>query len=139
MPFKKSVRKSLNKKMTKIPIIYPSGSLPIRPGPLRIRLARLGCRNNPIFKVHVIESSRRRDGRSIEVLGQYEPIPDRHDGMKHCQLNFERIKYWLSQGAEPSDRVSWLLGKAGLLPSIPRGKSITMKPNVTELQLEETQ
>lgn len=121
------------------PIVFPSKSLHIRPGPLRIRLSRLGCRHNPIFRIHVIESSRRRDGRSIEVLGQYEPIPDKIDGMKHCQLDFERIKYWLAHGAEPSDRVAWILGKAGLLPSIPRGKVVTSEYFVKETLSENNQ
>lgn len=96
----------------------------IRPGPLRIRFARLGFRHHPIYRIHVIEASRKRDGRSIEVLGQYEPFPDAIDDMKHVQLNFERVRYWLAHGAEPSDRVAWLLGKAGILPSIPRGVGV---------------
>jgi small subunit ribosomal protein S16 len=104
-------------------LCFPAASLPVRPGPLRIRLARFGLRNSPIYTIHLVEASRRRNARPIEILGKYEPIPDKIDGMKHCQLNVTRIKYWLSQGAEPTDRISWLLGKAGILPSIPRGPS----------------
>lgn len=85
---------------------------------LKIRLARAGCRNHPVYMVNVAEAYRRRDGRFIENVGKYEPIPDPIDNYKHITLNFERIKYWLGKGAQPTWRVQWLLGK------VPAGASI---------------
>lgn len=78
---------------------------------LKIRLAREGQRHHPSYRINVALAGWRRDGRHIENLGKYEPIPDAQDGMKHIQLNFERVKYWLAKGAQPSPRVAWLLGK----------------------------
>ena len=51
-------------------------------------------------------------------LGTYDPIPSK-DGIKEICLNSERIKYWISVGAQPSDRVAWILGKVGILPPRP--------------------
>lgn len=70
-------------------------------------------RNHPFYYIHVAEVGRPRDGKFIERLGKYEPRPDlKLDGAKHISLNFERVKFWLAYGAEPSPRVAWLLGKA---------------------------
>jgi len=60
-----------------------------------------------------------RDGRFLEVLGTYNPIANR-DGVKEIRLKTDRLKYWLSVGAQPSDRVAWILGKFGILPPKPR-------------------
>lgn len=116
------------------PPVFPKAALPVRPGPLRIRLSRIGHRNFPVYRIHLVEASRRRDARPIEILGQYESVPDMNDGMKHCQLNVDRIQYWLAHGAEPTDRILWLLGKAGILPSIPRGPAFADTPQVAPLQ-----
>ena len=91
---------------------------------LRIRLARRGHRNRPLYEIRVMKNGVRRDGKCIESLGMYDPFPDAKDGMKHIHMNFDRIKYWLAHGATPSDRVAWLLGKADILPSIPRGPTV---------------
>jgi small subunit ribosomal protein S16 len=78
--------------------------------PVRIRLARLGCRHNPHYHIRVANSWAKRDGRYIEELGQYGPNPD-ENGVKRVILDFARIKYWLSVGAQPTDTVASLLGK----------------------------
>ncbi len=78
---------------------------------VRIRLARLGCRHNPHYRIHVANSWAKRDGPGIEPLGIYHPKPDAY-GVKRISLDFARTKYWLSVGAQPSDRVAILLGKA---------------------------
>ena len=54
----------------------------------------------------------------ILQLGTYHPVPSK-DGVKELTLNSDRIKYWLSVGAQPSERVKWLLGKAEILPPAP--------------------
>ena len=48
---------------------------------------------------------------------------ERQDGNKHLSLNIERVKYWMANGAQPSDRVAWLLGRAGVLPMPPQRRS----------------
>ncbi|KAJ3339360.1 hypothetical protein HDU93_008365 [Gonapodya sp. JEL0774] len=85
---------------------------------VRIRLARWGVRHNPFYGIVVAEARAPRDGRHIERIGTYNPIPDAN-GVKHIELDFERAKYWIANGAEPTDRVGWLLNKAGLLPATP--------------------
>eukprot|EP00898_Chlorokybus_atmophyticus_P003214 jgi/Chlat1/3894/Chrsp26S04178 len=86
--------------------------------PVRLRLARFGRHNWPFYRIFVADSRAPRDGRHIDVVGTYDPIPNK-DGNKHISLNTERIKYWLSVGAQPSDRVAWLLAKANILPPRP--------------------
>mmetsp|Transcript_5761 Transcript_5761/g.6618 ORF Transcript_5761/g.6618 Transcript_5761/m.6618 type:complete len:106 (+) Transcript_5761:183-500(+) len=83
-----------------------------------IRLARFGRKNFPFYRVTVADSRCKRDGRHLEVVGHYDPIPG-NDGHKHIALNFERIRYWLSVGAQPSERVAKLLAQVGLLPKPP--------------------
>ena len=78
--------------------------------PVKIRLARFGCRHSPQYHIRVANSWARRDGRFIEKLGEYSPFPDA-EGVKRVALDFERTKYWLSVGAQPTDTVAWLFGK----------------------------
>jgi small subunit ribosomal protein S16 len=61
-----------------------------------------------------------RDGRHLEQVGHYDPTPAA-DGAKHLGLNFERVRYWLSVGAQPSAAVTALLGRAGVVPVPPPG------------------
>ncbi len=82
---------------------------------VKIRMARGGARNRPFFRVVVAESSAPRDGRFIEKLGTYNPLlPKEHP--QRLILNMERIKYWISKGATPSDRIARFLGAANVLP-----------------------
>lgn len=60
-----------------------------------------------------------RDGKFLEVVGTYNPIANAA-GAKEIRLKTDRLKYWLSVGAQPSDRVAWILGKFGVLPPKPR-------------------
>ncbi|KAJ3332093.1 hypothetical protein HDU76_001300 [Blyttiomyces sp. JEL0837] len=86
---------------------------------VRIRLARWGARNNPFFGIVVANSRSARDKKHLERIGTYNPIPDK-DKVKHIELNTERIKYWLGVGAQPSDRVAWILAKANIMPLTPK-------------------
>lgn len=72
---------------------------------VRIRLARTGKRHQPSYRIIVADSRAKRDGRFIEILGQYNPLAN------PAQANYseERLKYWLSQGAQMSDRVCYLI------------------------------
>lgn len=64
------------------------------------------------------DSRAKRDGRFIERLGSYDPIASK-DGVKEVRLHSDRLKYWLAVGAQPSDRVAWLMSKYNLLPAAP--------------------
>lgn len=86
---------------------------------VRIRLARFGTKNRPYYRLYVADSRAPRDGKHLEIVGRYDPIAQK-DGHKHVSLNIERIKYWLSCGAQPSDTVARLLGQAGVIPALPR-------------------
>ena len=85
---------------------------------IRIRLARWGARNNPFFGIVVANQRAPRDGNHLERVGTYNPKPQ--NNAKLVELNFERIKYWISVGAQPSDRVAFILSKANLLPATPK-------------------
>ncbi|KAK5792605.1 30S ribosomal protein S16-2, chloroplastic/mitochondrial-like [Gossypium arboreum] len=85
---------------------------------VRIRLSRFGCKNKPFYRVMAANSRSPRDGKHLEVLGYYNPLPGQ-DGGKRMGLNFERVKYWLSVGAQPSEPVQRILFRAGVLPPPP--------------------
>ena len=91
---------------------------------VRLRLQRWGTRNLPFYRIVAADSKARRDGPFIEKLGTYNPIPAK-DGFKEITANSDRVKYWLSVGAQPSDTVAWLLGKVGILPSAPMRMSLS--------------
>ncbi len=72
---------------------------------LMIRLARIGARKQPYYRLVVIEKERARNGRSVEVVGTYNP----RTTPASLELKRERIDYWVSKGAQCSDRVKKLL------------------------------
>ena len=76
---------------------------------LRIRLTRVGKKNTPIYKVVVAEKDRPVKGKFVESLGMYNP------GNKKNIFNAERIKYWISVGAQPSRTVHNLLIKNNII------------------------
>ncbi|KAI8565394.1 hypothetical protein RHMOL_Rhmol03G0255500 [Rhododendron molle] len=85
---------------------------------VRLRLSRFGCKNRPFYRVMAADSRSPRDGKHLEVLGYYNPLPGQ-DGGKRMGLKFDRVKYWLSVGAQPSEPVQRLLFRTGLLPPPP--------------------
>ncbi len=82
---------------------------------LKLRMSRAGTRHRPFFKIVVADSRKPRDGAFIERLGSYNPMLEKSDANR-VVLNAERIKYWLSHGATPSDRVAIFLHQAELGP-----------------------
>ncbi|KAJ4963284.1 hypothetical protein NE237_023223 [Protea cynaroides] len=82
---------------------------------VRLRLSRFGCKNKPFYRVMAADSRSPRDGKHLEVLGYYNPLAGQ-DGGKRMGLHFDRIKYWLSVGAQPSEPVQHLLFRSGILP-----------------------
>jgi small subunit ribosomal protein S16 len=85
---------------------------------LSIRLARVGAKKRPQFRVVVADSRYPRDGRFIEKLGTYNPMLPK-DSKERVHLEIERIKHWISKGAQPSDRVLRFLDAAGVLKRKP--------------------
>lgn len=79
---------------------------------LKIRLARAGSKKRPYYHIVVADARAPRDGRFLEELGSWNPMLPK-DG-KRVVLNEERIKHWLSQGAQPTDRVLRFLDEVGL-------------------------
>jgi small subunit ribosomal protein S16 len=75
---------------------------------LMIRLARIGARKQPYYRVVVIDKERARNGRSVEVVGLYNP----RTNPATIDFKRDRIDYWVSKGAQLSDTVSRLLSKA---------------------------
>jgi small subunit ribosomal protein S16 len=82
---------------------------------LKIRLNRGGAKKRPIYRIVVAESSSPRDGRFIEKLGSYNPMLPK-DSPQRLTFNVERVKYWLSVGALPTDRLARFFGAQDLVP-----------------------
>jgi small subunit ribosomal protein S16 len=82
---------------------------------LMIRLARFGARKQPYYRVVVIDKERARNGRAVEVVGTYNP----RTSPASVDLKRERIDYWVSKGAQMSDRVDILMKKAPAASATP--------------------
>jgi small subunit ribosomal protein S16 len=74
---------------------------------LMIRMARFGAKKKPSYRLVVIDKERARDSKAIEVVGTYDPVAQ----PQQVNLNHDRIEHWMKNGAQPSDRVTWLLKK----------------------------
>ena len=79
---------------------------------VKLRMKRFGRRHRSFFRINAIDSRRPRDGRVLEQLGWYDPEAKSPD--QQVSLKRERIEYWLSEGAQPSDTVRQLLVKHGI-------------------------
>jgi len=76
---------------------------------VRIRMKRLGRKHRPYFRIVAIDARQPRDGRTLEELGTYDPMVKNTD--ERVRLKPDRIKYWISVGALPSEKVEVLLRK----------------------------
>lgn len=81
---------------------------------LKIRLARGGSKKRPYYRVVVANADAPRDGRFIERVGSYNPLLAR-DNVQRQIFDAERIKYWVSKGAQPTETVGRLLHVAGII------------------------
>jgi small subunit ribosomal protein S16 len=87
---------------------------------VRIRMSRLGRHDLPFYRMVVADGRAPRDGKFLEHVGSYNPIAQSNsNGTKEVSINVERIKYWISQGAQPSETVARLLAYANILPAPP--------------------
>ena len=78
---------------------------------VKIRLRRVGRKKAPMYRIVVADSKSPRDGKFIEIVGQYQP----RTGDQAINLDAARVNHWLDVGAQPTDTVRSLLRKAGLL------------------------
>lgn len=77
---------------------------------VKIRLKRMGAKKAPFYRVVVAESTSPRDGRFKEILGSYNPVTEPAE----VKIDIERARYWMSVGAQPTDRVARLLKFNGM-------------------------
>lgn len=78
---------------------------------VRLRLKRMGRSHRPYYRLHAVDSRSPLDGRVIEQLGTYDPVEK--DTEKQVKVDLDRCKYWLDQGAKPTETVSSLLKRKG--------------------------
>ena len=78
-------------------------------------MSRGGAKKRPFYKIVVADSRRPRDGKFIEKVGFFNPLLPK-DKTERLSIDIERIKYWLGQGAQPSERIARFLGEAKLIP-----------------------
>ncbi len=77
---------------------------------VRIRLARHGSKKNPFYHITVADQRRSRDGRFIERLGYFNPVAK--GNAQEYRIEMDRVDYWLSKGAQPTDMVKKLVSRA---------------------------
>ncbi|OYU19062.1 MAG: 30S ribosomal protein S16 [Rhodobacteraceae bacterium PARR1] len=85
----------------------------------KIRLARGGSKKRPHYSIVVADSRMPRDGRFLEKVGTYDPMLAK-DNENRIKMDVERIKEWLSKGAQPTDRVARFLESAGVIAKVAR-------------------
>ena len=78
---------------------------------VKVRLKRMGAKKSPYYRIVVSDSRSKRDGRNIEEVGTYNPLMDD----KKVTIKEERVLYWLSNGAQPTDTVRNLLSQTGTM------------------------
>ena len=86
---------------------------------VKIRLKRMGAKKAPFYRVIVADSRSPRDGRFIDTIGTYNPIPAEYE----VKIDEEKALYWLSNGAQPTDTVKNLLSKKGIMTKYAESKT----------------
>lgn len=94
---------------------------------MKIRLARGGSKKRPFYAIVAADSRMPRDGRFIEKLGTYNPLLPK-DSEERIRMDVERVKHWLAQGAQPTDRVVRFLENAGVLEKTTRNNPQKAEP-----------
>ncbi|MEI9898777.1 MAG: 30S ribosomal protein S16 [Hyphomicrobium sp.] len=105
---------------------------------VKIRLARGGAKKRPYYYVVVAHTTSPRDGRYIEQVGTFNPMLKKDDDQR-IKLNLDRCKYWLSVGAQPTDRVARFLDAAGLFKRTPSNNPDKAKPKKKRVEREAAQ
>lgn len=91
---------------------------------IKLRLRRMGAKKQPSYRIVAAESTKPRDGRFIEILGHYDPKTDPYT----LRVDEERARYWLDNGAQPTETVRSLLVKSGVLPGYQGPAATESKP-----------
>ena len=94
---------------------------------MKIRLARGGSKKRPHYSIVAADSRMPRDGRFLEKLGTYNPLLPK-DSEDRVKIDLERVKHWLDQGAQPTDRVSRFIEAAGVVEKKPRNNPKKAEP-----------
>jgi small subunit ribosomal protein S16 len=81
---------------------------------VKIRLKRMGAKKRPFYRIVVADARAPRDGRFIEEIGYYDPIPD----PATIKVNLERALYWITNGAQPTETVRSLFRKEGVMKAL---------------------
>lgn len=101
---------------------------------LKIRLSRGGSKKRPFYKIVIAENTSPRDGRFVERVGSYNPLLAQ-DNAERIVLKEERIKHWLTVGAQPTERVALFLQNAGLMAKTER--SVRPKKSAPKAKAQE--
>jgi len=94
---------------------------------MKIRLARGGSKKRPFYRIVAADSRMPRDGRFIEKLGTYNPLLPK-DSEERVKMDMDRVKHWLGEGAQPTDRISRMLEAAGVLEKKTRNNPNKAEP-----------
>ena len=89
---------------------------------IKLRLRRMGAKKKPSYRIVVADARAKRDGRFIEIVGHYNPLTD----PTTLRVEGERVRYWLGQGAQPTERVAKLLKIQGITDA--EGRVIAEQP-----------
>src|SRR5215217_4763428 len=103
-----------------------------------IRLSRGGAKKRPYYKIVVADSRNARDSKFIERVGSYNPLLPK-DSEERVKLDADRIRHWLSVGAQPSDRVLRFLDAAGILERAARNNPKKAEPGEKAKERAEAQ
>lgn len=98
----------------------------------KIKLQRVGTKNQPKYRVVIQETREKLDGKVIDILGIYHPRSE----PSLFEVSKERVEEWLKQGAQPTEKVRILLGKAGLMPPVDLSTKTKRKPKKEEKPVE---
>ena len=102
---------------------------------VKIRLSRHGAKKRPYYRIVVADIRAPRDGKFIEKVGTFDPLKDKSDESR-LNLEIDRIKHWLGNGAQPTDTVHRFLSDAGVLKPIKRNNPNKAKPKKKALERE---
>ena len=94
---------------------------------MKIRLARGGSKKRPFYRIVAADSRMPRDGRYIERLGTYNPLLPK-DSEERVKMDMDRVRHWLEQGAQPTDRIARMLEAAGVRPAKTRSNPQKAEP-----------
>jgi small subunit ribosomal protein S16 len=91
---------------------------------VKIRLKRMGTKKRPVYRIVVADSRSPRDGRFIEAIGFYDPLPN----PAVVRIDEEKVRVWMRKGARPSESARFLLVRQGILAPLPRRERPAQTP-----------